>query len=62
MGVYGTSIGFTLFMAMGVLSATALGILTKEWDSTSVRSKRLLAAGVAVILMSVVVLNLGGLY
>jgi L-rhamnose-H+ transport protein len=61
-GVYGTSIGFTLFMAMGVVAATALGILTKEWDSTSAHSKRLLAAGVAVILMSVVVLNLGGLF
>ncbi len=61
-GVYGTSIGFTLFVAMGVLSATVLGILTKEWDSTSVRSRRLLAAGVAVILIAVVVLNLGGLH
>ena len=54
--------GFTLFMAMGVVAATVLGILTKEWDSTSAHSKRLLAAGVAVILVSVVVLNLGGLF
>ena len=61
-GVYGTSIGFTLFMAMSVVSATVLGILTGEWDSTSLRSRRLLAAGVAVILVSVAVLNLGGLF
>jgi L-rhamnose-H+ transport protein len=61
-GEYGTSVGFTLFMAMGVLSGTVLGILTGEWDSTSQRSRRLLAAGVAVILLSVVVLNLSGLF
>jgi L-rhamnose-H+ transport protein len=61
-GVYGTSIGFTLFMAMSVVSATVLGILTGEWDSTSRRSRQLLAAGVAVILVSVAVLNLGGLF
>ena len=54
-GVYGTSIGFTLFMAMSVVSATLLGILTGEWDSTSRRSRQLLAAGVALILVSVAV-------
>jgi hypothetical protein len=61
-GVYGTSTGFTLFMAMSVVSATVLGILTGEWDSTSRGSRQLLAAGVAVILVSVAVLNLGGLF
>ena len=61
-GVYGTSIGFALFMAMSVLSATVLGILTGEWVSTSYRSRCFLAAGVAVILVSVVVLNLGGIF
>jgi hypothetical protein len=48
-------------MAMSVVSGTVLGILTGEWDSTSQRSRRWLAAGVAVILLSVVVLNLGGI-
>jgi L-rhamnose-H+ transport protein len=61
-GEYGTSVGFTLFIAMSVVSATVLGIVTGEWDSTSRRSRRLLAAGVAAILVSVVVLNLGGLF
>lgn len=61
-GVYGTSIGFTLFMAMGVVAATVLGILTREWDFTSVHRRRLLATGVAVILLSAIVLNLGGLF
>jgi L-rhamnose-H+ transport protein len=61
-GVYGTSVGFALFVAMSVVSATVVGILTGEWNSTSVRSRRLMAAGVAAILASVVVLNLGGVF
>jgi L-rhamnose-H+ transport protein len=61
-GKYGTSVGFTLFLAMSVLSSTVLGILTGEWKSTSMRTRRLLAMGVAALLLSVVVLNLGGLF
>jgi L-rhamnose-H+ transport protein len=61
-GKYGTSVGFTLFIAMSVLSSTVLGILTGEWKSTSPRTRKLLAIGVAAILISVVVLNLGGLF
>ncbi|HXJ96690.1 MAG TPA: L-rhamnose/proton symporter RhaT [Terriglobia bacterium] len=60
-GEYGTSIGFTLFMAMTVASSSILGVSTGEWDSTSKRSRRLLASGVAAILLSVAILNLGGL-
>jgi len=61
-GKFGTSVGFTLFVAMSVLSSTVLGILTGEWKSTSPRTRKLLAMGVAAILISVVVLNLGGLF
>ena len=61
-GVYGTSVGYTLFTAMSVVSATAVGMLTGEWQATSRHSRRLLAAGVGTILLSVVVLNLGGLF
>jgi L-rhamnose-H+ transport protein len=60
-GEYGTSIGFTLFMAMTVASSSILGVSTGEWDSTSKRSRKLLAGGVAAILVSVAILNLGGL-
>lgn len=62
MGVYGTSVGFTLYVAMSVLSSTVLGMLTGEWKSTSPRTRRLLAMGVAAILVSILVLNLGGLF
>jgi L-rhamnose-H+ transport protein len=61
-GKFGTSVGFTLFLAMSVLSSTVLGILTGEWKSTSRRTRRLLALGVTALLLSVVVLNLGGLF
>jgi L-rhamnose-H+ transport protein len=61
-GNFGTSVGFTLFVAMSVLSSTVLGILTGEWKSTSRRTRRMLATGVAALLLSVVVLNLGGLF
>ena len=61
-GRYGTSVGFTLFLAMSVLSSTMLGILTGEWKSTSRRTRGLLALGVAALVLSAVVLNLGGLF
>ena len=61
-GKYGTSVGFTLFVAMSVLSSTVLGVLTGEWKSTSARTRKLLAMGGAAILISVIVLNLGGLF
>lgn len=61
-GKYGTSVGFTLFIAAQILSSSMLGVLTGEWKATSSRTKRELAAALAVTLISVVVLNLGGLF
>jgi len=61
-GRYGTSLGYTLFTTALILSSNCLGILTGEWKSTSVKTRRVLTAAVVVILLSVVVLNLGGLF
>jgi L-rhamnose-H+ transport protein len=61
-GKYGTSVGFTLFVAISVLSSTVVGVLAGEWKSTSLRTRRLLAMGVGALVLSVVVLNLGGLF
>ena len=61
-GVYGTSVGFTLYIALSVLSSTVLGMLTGEWKSTSSRTRKLLTLGLAALLISVVVLNMGGLF
>lgn len=61
-GRYGTSVGFTLFIAAQILTSNVLGILTGEWKGASRGTRALLNGAVAVILISVVVLNLGGLF
>lgn len=61
-GRYGTSAGFTLFIAASVLCSTVVGVLAGEWKSTSQRTRGLLAVGVGALVLSVVVLNLGGLF
>ncbi len=61
-GKYGTSVGFTLFMATSILASNGAGILAGEWQATSPRTRTLLAAGMIVIVVSVCVLNLGGLF
>jgi L-rhamnose-H+ transport protein len=61
-GKYGTSVGFVLLAASIILSSNLLGILTGEWKATSPKTKKLLVAGLALIVVSVVILNLGGLF
>jgi L-rhamnose-H+ transport protein len=61
-GSYGTSLGYALFVAAMILSSNLLGILSGEWKGTSQRTRGVLAEAVAVILLSVLVLNLGGLF
>jgi hypothetical protein len=61
-GRYGTSIGFTVFIAAQILASNALGLLTGEWKQTSAKTRHILIAAVAVTLVSVIVLNLGGLF
>lgn len=61
-GRYGTSIGFTLFMASSILSSNLLGIWSGEWRATAPLTRRMLTAGLVVILISVIVLNLPGFF
>jgi len=61
-GKYGTSLGYALFTAVLILSSNFLGIVTGEWRATSSGTRRVLTAAVVVILISVLVLNLGGLF
>jgi hypothetical protein len=51
-----------LLAASIILASNLLGILTGEWKSTSPKTKKLLAVGIALIVASVIVLNLGGLF
>jgi L-rhamnose-H+ transport protein len=61
-GQYGTSVGFTLFIAAQILASNLLGVLTGEWKSTSASTRRYLLAAVLGTLLTVSVLNLGGLF
>ena len=61
-GRYGTSVGFVLLAASIILASNLLGILTGEWKATSPKTKKLLAVGIALIVASVIILNLGGLF
>ena len=62
LGKYGTSIGFALYVAATILASSGLGIATREWQGTSAGTRRFLAAGLGAILVSVLILNLGGLF
>ncbi len=62
MGVYGTSIGYMLFVATSILLANGFGLMTGEWKGTTRRTHQLLLAAVGFILVAIIVLNLGGLF
>ena len=61
-GTYGTSIGYMLFTASSILFANVFGLMAGEWKGVSVHTKKLLFAAVAFILVSVIVLELGGVF
>ena len=61
-GTYGTSVGFTVFIGAQILASSSLGVLTGEWKGTSSQTRRHLAAAIAMTLVAVAVLNLGGLF
>jgi L-rhamnose-H+ transport protein len=61
-GTDGPSIGYMLFVAASILFANAFGLMAGEWRGASIRTKRFLFAAVALILVAVVDVNLGGLF
>ena len=61
-GSYGTSLGFAMFTTAMILASNLLGIFSGEWKATSKRTRTILAGAVVAILISVLVLNLGGLF
>lgn len=62
LGKYGTSIGFAIFMGATIFASNGFGILTGEWKCTSTRTRGILAAGMATVVVSVVVLNVGAIF
>ena len=61
-GKYGTSVGYALWIAISISSGAAVGVLTGEWKGTSASTRRILALATALVMISVIILNLGGLF
>jgi L-rhamnose-H+ transport protein len=61
-GKYGTSVGYALWIALTISSATLAGLLTGEWKGTSSSTRKVLVAAMALVMTSVIILNLGGLF
>jgi L-rhamnose-H+ transport protein len=51
--------GFSILMSSMILFSTIFGILLKEWQGTSAKTRGLLALGLAVLLASVIVIGFG---
>ena len=61
-GKYGTSLGYALWTAISIASAAVFGVLTGEWRGTSSSTRRVLALAMALVMASVIILNLSGLF
>ncbi|HMK30061.1 MAG TPA: L-rhamnose/proton symporter RhaT [Terriglobales bacterium] len=57
MGDLGTIIGWPIFMSLIVMAATFWGVVTGEWKQAGPRPLRILALGVAVLVISIFVLS-----
>jgi L-rhamnose-H+ transport protein len=61
-GRYGTSIGYALWGATTVIASTVGGIFTGEWKGTSGSTRKLLAVAMSLVLVSLIVMDLGGIF
>ncbi len=58
---YGTSIGFAICPTVLLLWSTVLGIMSGEWRAAACATQQRMGASVALLIASVVVLDLGTL-
>ena len=59
LGKLGTSVGFAIFQSGALLLGNALGIFTGEWKGANPKSKAWLGAGLAVLILGIVVVSIG---
>ena len=59
LGVLGTSVGFALFQSGSLLIGNGLGFFTGEWKDASAASKRWLFAGLAVLILGIIIVSCG---
>lgn len=62
LGELGPVLGWPLFMSLIVIVASVVGILTGEWKNTGKIPVRIQAAGVAILIIAVVVFSRASLY
>ena len=60
LGVLGTSIGWPLSLATGLLLANAIGLVLGEWKRAPHRARRFMFSGIATLLIAIVVLSQAG--
>ena len=60
LGSLGTSIGWPLSMAVGLLLANIIGISLGEWKQAPTRARMWMCSGIAVLLVSIVLLSRAG--
>ena len=59
LGTLGASVGWALFVGMIVLSSTAAGLLAGEWKQAAPRAFTILAASLACLLLSMILICIG---
>jgi L-rhamnose-H+ transport protein len=57
LGSLGTSIGWPLSLAVGLLLANVIGISLGEWKQASARARTWMYSGIAVLLAAIVLLS-----
>ena len=62
LGELGPVLGWPVFMSLIVIVASVVGILTGEWKNAGKRPVRIQAAGVAILIIAVVVFSRASLY
>jgi L-rhamnose-H+ transport protein len=60
MGKIGTSVGWVLFMTSMIISGNLLGLLTGEWKGSSKKCLATMIAGVAILILAVVLAGTSG--
>jgi len=60
LGKMGTSMGWILFVAAMIIVANILGALTGEWKGARPKTLAIMAAGIAILLISIVVVGTAG--
>jgi L-rhamnose-H+ transport protein len=60
LGKLGTSMGWILFVASMIMVANVSGLLTGEWKGSSPRTLGIMGAGIAILMIAIIVVGMAG--